>query len=148
MCRNILKKPELVDDPRFVTGADRIDHKLEAAGYIEDWLKGFDDISEAISIISANGLVASKISSTREAAQDPQLLAHGGIVEIEAMPSMTSTASFKARGPWMKFSKTPAVMRRASELGEYNHEVLEGIGLSEEQVDAMQERWRQARTKR
>ena len=64
------------------------------------------------------------------------------------MPSMTSTASFKARGPWMKFSKTPAVMRRASELGEYNHEVLEGIGLSEEQVDAMQERWREARTKR
>ena len=147
MCRDVLKKPELVDDPRFVTGADRIDHKLEAAGYIEDWLKGFDDIAEAVSIISANGLVASKISSTREAAQDRQLMAHGGIVEIEAMPSMVNTASFKARGPWMKFSKTPAVMRRASELGEYNDEVLQRAGLSKEQIHAMQERWRGARTK-
>lgn len=148
LCRDILNRPELVDDPRFVTGADRIEHKLEAAEYIEDWLKRFDDIAEAISIISANGLVASKISSTREAAQDPQLIAHGGITEIEAMPSMTNTTSFKARGPWIKFSKTPAVMRRASELGEYNHQVLERTGLSPEQVDAMQERWRQARAKR
>ena len=64
------------------------------------------------------------------------------------MPSMTNTTSFKARGPWIKFSKTPAVMRRASELGEYNHQVLERAGLSPEQVDAMQERWRQARAKR
>ena len=147
MCRDILKRPELVDDPRFATGGDRIDHKLEAAEYIEAWLKQFDDISGAISIIASHGLVASKISSTKEASQDPQLIAHGGIVEIEAMPSMTNTTSFKARGPWMKFSKTPAVMGRASELGEYNTQVLEGVGLSREQIDAMQNRWREARAK-
>lgn len=53
---------------------------------------------------------------------------------------MHAVRSFRARGPWVKYSKTPCVMKRASELGEYNHEVLEGLGLSAEEIDALQDR--------
>ncbi|WP_444641900.1 CaiB/BaiF CoA transferase family protein [Caproiciproducens sp. R1] len=141
LCNEVLKKPEMVDDPQYKTGNSRIENKLQIAAAIEDWLKTFDNIDDAVKTVEKFGLVASKINSTREVAQDPQLLAHGGIVDIEAMPSMKNTDSYKARGPWIKYSKTPAVMRRASELGEYNHEVLSGIGLSKEKIEEMESRW-------
>lgn len=54
---------------------------------------------------------------------------------------MSSVRSFRARGPWVKYSRTPCVMKRASELGEYNHEVLGALGLSPEEIDALEEKW-------
>lgn len=142
LCRDVLQLPELITDPRYATGSARIENHLEIAALIEHWLRQYDEIGDALAFIDNCGLVCCKINSTKEAAEDTQLIAHGGITDIEAMPSMTQTKTFRARGPWVKYSKTPAVMKRAPELGEHNHEVMAQTGLTNEEIDRLQEKWK------
>lgn len=134
-------KPELKTDPRCATPKARLENMQFIADTIEEWLRTFDDINDAVAQLKALGITCSKILSTKEAANDEQLIAHGGIQDIEAMPSMKNSKTYRARGPWMEFSKTPVKMKRACELGEHNYEILGELGMSAEQVDALQDRW-------
>ena len=140
---DVMGRPELKTDPRTATTAARVENYLFVAETIQQWLSEFDDIGEAARILTEAGIVCSKILSTSEAARDEQLNAHGGIVEIEAMPSMAHTRTYKARGPWMSFSKTPVQMKRACELGEHNEEIFEELGISREKTRQLQERWKE-----
>lgn len=138
---DLMGRPDLKTDPKTSTPAARVENLEYVAEPINEWLSTFDDINDAVRILTEHGLVCSKILTTAEAAMDEQLNAHGGIVEIEAMPSMKHTKTFKARGPWAEYSKTPAKLKRACELGENNHEILEQLGLTPEEVDALEDRW-------
>lgn len=133
--------PELAEDPRANTPDSRVENSGLIAETVETWLRSFDDINEAVDLLKSKGLTCSKILSTKEAFYDPQLNAHGGIAEIEAMPSMKNTKTYRARGPWMTFSKTPVHMKRACELGEHNDEILGQLGMPAEEIHALQDRW-------
>lgn len=141
LCREVLLRPELVDDPRFVTPEARVDHYLEVADAIESWLKTFDDIDDALHEMEAHGLVCTRILTPEQVANDPQLIAHGGITEIEAMPSMKNVRSFKTRAHWAKYSATPAVCGRPPELGEHNSEVLSMIGMTPAEIEELEKKW-------
>jgi Predicted acyl-CoA transferases/carnitine dehydratase len=141
LCNGVLKRPELVDDPRFVSPGSRTENYKEIAVLLETWLKQYDNINDALRIMEGLGLVCGKICSTQEVTEQPQLIARDAFVDIEPMPSMKNAKTFKARGPWIKYSKTPAGMKRACELGEHNYEIMGELGLSKEQVDALEEKW-------
>ena len=138
---DLMGRPDLKSDPRTATAAARVENYLFVAESINAWLSTFDDINDAVQRLKEAGIVCSKILSTKEAANDAQLLAHGGIADIEAMPSMKNTKTYRARGPWMTFSKTPVHMKRACELGEHNYEILGELGMEKEKIDALQARW-------
>lgn len=145
---DLMGHPELKTDPRTSTAAARVDNYLFVAKSINEWLSTFDNIDDAVELLSSKGIVCSKILSTKEAANDPQLLAHGGMVDIPAMPSMKHTKTWRGRGPWMRFSKTPVVMKRACELGENNYDILGELGISREEVDCLQNRWAEKYSKK
>lgn len=142
LCNNVFQQPEMITDPKYATGSARIENHMEIASKIETWLKQFDNINDALQKLDEKGIICCKIKSTKEASEDPQLIAHGGIAKIEAMPSMKNTKTFRARGPWVKYSKTPAVMKRAPELGEHNDEILEEVGLTKEKIEVLQAKWK------
>lgn len=136
-----MDKPELADDPRFNTVPLRVKNLKELVATVEEWLGKFDDINDAIKKMEANNVACCKIRSTYEVTHDKNLWDNGTFVEIPTQPSFKELKVVKARGPVARFSKTPMVVKRASDLGEYNDEILTQYGWSKEKVAEMETKW-------
>jgi crotonobetainyl-CoA:carnitine CoA-transferase CaiB-like acyl-CoA transferase len=125
--------PELADDPRFATNADRLRHLPELVPLIEErtlrhsrdhWLERLERL----------GIPAGPINSVPEALADPQAVAREMVVELEH----PRAGRIRALGPVVKLSGTPATIRRtAPALGEHTTEVLGEVGIDAERVDAL-----------
>ena len=137
----VMGQPELTEDPRFCSGEARIRNLKEVISVIEGWLKRFDNINDAISLLDRAGIPVAKVQSAMDLLTDEQLLARAMIVDMEMPPNMPTYKHIKSRGMWLKFSKTPAEIRRAPELGEHNREVLPEFGYTVEEIDALQNKW-------
>ncbi|WP_182346329.1 CaiB/BaiF CoA transferase family protein [Tomitella gaofuii] len=75
-------RPELRDDPRFVTEKERVRHVDEVDGVISDWSR--DQPRDAlISALSAAGVPCAPVKSLREVDTDPQLIERGMIRYVE-----------------------------------------------------------------
>jgi crotonobetainyl-CoA:carnitine CoA-transferase CaiB-like acyl-CoA transferase len=128
-----LEAPELGDDPRFSSNADRMRNlaALTAAltalfkrRSLEEWLGRLDEA----------GVPAGPVLEIGQMQADPQALAREMVVE-----TMHPTAgSVKAIGLPIKFSDTPGGVRRAAPiLGQHTREVLEEHGFSDTEIDQM-----------
>ena len=136
-----MERPALAEDERFNTIPLRAKNIDALVFEIEQWLQGFDDINEAIEQMERFGVACCKIRTTYEVAHDPHLWERGSLVEIPTQPSFKELKAIRARGPWMRFSKTPAEMKRAPDLGEHNYEVLGEFGWNKEKVDQLKDKW-------
>jgi crotonobetainyl-CoA:carnitine CoA-transferase CaiB-like acyl-CoA transferase len=125
--------PELIDDPRFRTLADRvrnIDETYSKTGEImatrstREWLDLFD----------RSGVPTIVVNSLEDLAVDPHLQATGFWQTVE---HPTEGTLRMPKFP-VNFGSTPASIRRhAPRLGEHTEEVLREAGLSAEQVAAL-----------
>jgi crotonobetainyl-CoA:carnitine CoA-transferase CaiB-like acyl-CoA transferase len=137
---NVMKRPELIDDTRYDGLQKRCKRVGEVVGIIEDWLAGFEEITEAQKLLEEIGVPCCKVYNVREVLEDPHISSNGYYVEAEA-PSDFPVKTYRARYCNAKFSETPGKIRRGPALGEHNNEVLEQYGLSAAEVDALQARW-------
>lgn len=133
--------PELETDERFATNALRTKNINELESVIEGWLAKFENVDDAIKLMENAGAACCKIKSLHEVAQDPVLWERGTLIELPLPPSYKETRSIKARGPWIKYSKTPAEMLRAPDLGEHTNEILTAYGWTQEKIDAKESEW-------
>ncbi|WP_326975026.1 CaiB/BaiF CoA transferase family protein [Caproicibacter sp. BJN0012] len=134
-------KPEMLEDPDFATSGMRVRNLKRLVAVLEEWLRQFDNIDDAVRIMKDGGVACCKIRSTYEVVHDPVLWERGTFVEIPTQPSFQKIKSVKTRGPWIRFSKTPAEMKRAPDLGEHNYEILEEYGWDKNKIDAMEAKW-------
>ena len=79
---NAISVPDLMEDPRFSTGAARQAHEAELREIIADWARSHTK-SEAMSILADAGICASQVYETSDLFSDPHLIARGFIHEIE-----------------------------------------------------------------
>ena len=140
LCR-LMGRPELTDDPKFATNVARLEHLEELVGIIEDWLDAQPSIDAAVERMAEVGIATCKIYDTSQVAADPDYWERGILTEIPLPPSFHEHTHIRARGAWLHFSKTPAVIRRASDLGEYNQEVLSQYGMTPEEIDRYEAEW-------
>lgn len=134
-------KPELAEDERFCSNVARTENIKELEAVLEGWLKSFDNIDDAIAVLDKGGVACCKIRSLNEVGKDPVLWERGTLTELPLPPSYKEHRTIKARGPWIKYSKTPAEMLRAPDLGESNYDILGKYGWDKEKVDAMEAMW-------
>ena len=133
--------PELAADPRFVGGAVRTAHYRELADIIEEWLATFESVDDAKAALDKVPTVCSKILSTKQVTEDPQLLARDGILDLPGARDMTR--GYRGRGMHVKYSETPAVPGPPPVLGDDNYEILSRAGLSREKIYELETRWGQ-----
>lgn len=122
-------REELIDDPRFRTNADRLDHVEELDGIISDWTER-RTTEEAIERLEASDAIVGPINDMSDVFDDPHFAARDNIVAV-ADPDL---GDVKTHGPVPKYSRTPGeVTHLGPEPGAHNEEVyLEEMGLEAE----------------
>ena len=112
--------PEVFDDPRFRTLADRVANNKALVALLQAKLK--EKSSEHwLEALEAIGIPAGPVLHFDEVFTDPQILAREMVVET----NHPVTGKFRTMGVTVKLSDTPGAVRRAApKLGEHNDEVL------------------------
>lgn len=140
----VLGRPELAEDPRFISNDKRVENKEILIELVENWLKTFPQISQAVQLLMEAGIPCSKIYNMRDVNEDPHFNQCGWIADMPMADGMRSVRTRRFPSDPFEFSAFSAEYRKAPALGENNHEVLEDLGFSPEEIDAMEEEWERA----
>jgi crotonobetainyl-CoA:carnitine CoA-transferase CaiB-like acyl-CoA transferase len=119
---------ELIDDPRFVTNAERVRHRGELRALLQALLIEHDgrELSERL---LKKGIPASAILDVPEVLAAPHT-AHRSMIVTEG--------DYKALGIPIKMSRTPGSVRSTPKaLGANTRLVLRAAGLSETEIDQL-----------
>ena len=126
----VLGRPELLDDRRFLLNEDRMAHRVELA---EELAHAFRQRStgEWLERLEAAGVPAGPVLSVGDMLADPQTKAREMVVETEHQRlGPVQTIGFP-----VKFSETPAgIERGAPTLGQHTTEVLLELGYSDSDI--------------
>ncbi len=127
-------RPELADDPRFATNADRLAHREELVQEIQRLIEQ-RPADEWLRLLNENGIPAGPINTVPQALADPQVQALG---VVRTLPHPTA-GEIKVIGPPFHFSETPAEVRSAPPLlGQHTEQVLrELLGMDDAQIAAL-----------
>ncbi len=130
----IAGRPEIADDPRFLTNRDRVAHRAILEPMLEAITRG-RTMDEWIAPLDAAGVPAGPINTLDRVFADPQVKAREMVVNVMhslgfPVPSVASP---------IKMSGTPVQYRNAAPLlGEHTEEVLaEWLGMAESEVEVL-----------
>lgn len=141
----VMDRVEEGSAPDIVTQDKRVANIPRVVEFVESWLKGFEDIQTAADLLEQAGIACAKVKTTRDLLNDEHLLARGAIVDLPTPPAAAAAGvpAIKARGPWVKYSKTPATFTGGAEdLGQSNYEILMRYGMTKEEIDQLEAGWR------
>jgi crotonobetainyl-CoA:carnitine CoA-transferase CaiB-like acyl-CoA transferase len=123
-----LERPDLREDPRFKTNADRVKHRTELKQAIESIFAAFtvDELTRRFELYS---VPCGRVRDMREAIAHPQVAARQLLVEQARSGGPAGTAeTIVTLGPVVKLSRTPADPRLPPPtLGEHTDRVLASL---------------------
>ena len=133
-CSAVLGHPEWGEDAHFKLNRDRVAHRELIERMVSDELKR-DTTAAWIVKLQAAGVPCGKINSVKEALDDPQTAARNMIETVEH----PTVGQLKMLGIPMKFSATPAAVRRAPPLlNQHADEILRGeLGFDAAKIAAL-----------
>jgi crotonobetainyl-CoA:carnitine CoA-transferase CaiB-like acyl-CoA transferase len=126
-------RPELIDDPRFISNDARMEHRAELVRELEAALAGRGTDDWVAALIEA-GVPCGPIHDYRQVFEDPHTQARDMEVRLEHPVE----GEIRALGIPVKMSDTPGAIRRpAPLLGEHTDEVLREAGFTDEEIAAL-----------
>jgi crotonobetainyl-CoA:carnitine CoA-transferase CaiB-like acyl-CoA transferase len=126
-------RPELVEDPRFVSNDERMAHRPELVAELESALaaRGTDTW---VAALSDAGVPCGPIHDYRQVFEDEHTQARAMEVRLEHPVE----GEIRALGIPVKLSDTPGSIRHAAPLlGEHTAEVLREAGFTEQEIDGL-----------
>lgn len=136
-----MNRPDMAENPDYATVPQRARHVKEIYAEIERWLQSFDSLQDAIDVLNEHGVANSKVNSLEDLEKDPHALAARWIREIPTPDSVTSRPMQLAAVGIADFSEHELCVRKAPDLGQHNYKVLGELGLSRDEIDALQRKW-------
>jgi crotonobetainyl-CoA:carnitine CoA-transferase CaiB-like acyl-CoA transferase len=128
-------RPDLRDDARFSSNADRVGNLLQLGTEIERTLGG-KSTAEWCEILTAKNVPSGPIYNLAQVYGDEHVRARGMEMDIDH-PTL---GPIKNVGPAVKLSATPAVLRRPPpDLGQHTDSVLSEMGFSDAEIAALRE---------
>ena len=130
-----LGHPEWTTDERFRGPVERLRHRDDLTGAMEDALSQ-QDVSHWVDRLNRAGVPCGPVLDLGQVFSDPQVLAREMLVELPH----PEIGTFKTTGLPVKLSQTPGAIDRPPPLhGEHSDEILEDLGLSADEVHALRE---------
>ena len=121
-----------INDDAYATPQARLLHLKPIFARIEKWTMTKTKF-EAMEILNEFDIPCGPILSMKEIAEEPSLRATGTIVEIDH----PVRGKYLTVGNPIKMSDSPTEVTRSPLLGEHTVEVLEQLGYSTAQIDAL-----------
>jgi crotonobetainyl-CoA:carnitine CoA-transferase CaiB-like acyl-CoA transferase len=129
----LIDRPELLDDDRFVDNQARLRHREELVAEIEAALAP-RTVKAWIDLFVEAGVPAGPINDYAESLQDPQALARDMVVEVDHPVE----GRIPTLGVPIKMSSTPGSVRSpAPLLGEHTEECLRDVAFAEEEIQEL-----------
>jgi crotonobetainyl-CoA:carnitine CoA-transferase CaiB-like acyl-CoA transferase len=130
----VIGRPELTTDPRFQTNGARMRHRDELVALIAEPLRTRTS-AEWIRAFEAEGVPVGPVNRIGDMLADPQVAAREMVIEVDH-PRAGRT---RALGMPIKFSDAGADLTRpAPLLGQHSRELLDELGYSAAEIDALQ----------
>jgi crotonobetainyl-CoA:carnitine CoA-transferase CaiB-like acyl-CoA transferase len=128
----IVGRPDLNDDPAFASNADRIRHRADYIGALQQATRK-QSRAALLQALEAANVPAGPINTVAEAFADPQALARGVRTELPATGVVGGTAP-AVRSPMRIDGEAHVAARAAPRLGEHTRDVLQGLGFGEDDL--------------
>lgn len=137
LCNEVLERPDMITDPRFVDMPGRLANQDAIAEVIEERIKDLTP-NEAAELVLAHGIPAGPIMNIKEILDDPHVKEREMFVEMDH-PTLGKVT---VNGCAIKLMDTkPSVRTPAPQLGQNNRDIFEGVlGMTEEQFNALHEK--------
>ena len=130
LCRE-LGRPDLAEDPRFATNADRQGNRDALKSELEGVLATVDGEALCVRLLAA-GLPVGPVRDTAEVMAHPHTAHRGMRAELDGYVNW---------GLPLKFSRTPGSVRRTPpRFGEHGREILRAHGFGEGEIDDLARR--------
>ncbi|MFZ4806142.1 MAG: CaiB/BaiF CoA transferase family protein [Hyphomicrobiaceae bacterium] len=129
----VLGAPQLAEDPRFRTNADRMGHLPDLVAALTPYFKT-RTTAEWLAILEQAGVPAGPVLSVTEMHAHPQTIARNMVPEV----THPVAGTVKTIGLPVKFSATPGAVTRPGPLfGQHTREVLAEAGLTADEIEAL-----------
>ena len=137
LCNEILERPDMITDPRFVDMPGRLANQDDIQVVIEDRLKDLT-MEEATNLVLSHGIPAGPILNIKQILEDPHVKEREMFVEMDH-PTLGKVT---VNGCAIKLMDTkPSIRKPAPQLGEDNKAIFEGmLGMSEEEFNDLHEK--------
>lgn len=128
-------RPELRDDPRFATAADRVAHRAELEAELQRWVLNHQTAEELERAIGVSTVLAAEVRTVPDLAATGWAAERGAFVPIDIGASQEIVVP---QSPW-RFSEAEAGVRPIVGFrGEHNREVLARLlDLSDAEIDRL-----------
>lgn len=129
----VIGRPELIEDPRYRTNADRVKHRGEVNGMVADWV-ALHTRDEVMEIFEREEITASPVYDPRDMEKDVHFIERGVVVELPD----EDIGSAPMHNITPRLSQTPGVFRRpAPAIGADTDDVLKSLGLSDSELNGL-----------
>jgi crotonobetainyl-CoA:carnitine CoA-transferase CaiB-like acyl-CoA transferase len=131
-----MSRPDLAEDSRFRTNADRVEHTEELYEIIQGWLTSFPSDDAIMARLNEYRVPAAPVLSAEEAINHPHLRERGTITRMRDQ----LVGEIDLPGFPLKFSAFPKDLElQAPTLGEHNSEILKRyLGYGAERVEELE----------
>ena len=137
LCNKVLHRPELVEDPRYATPADRLAHEAELKVIVEEWSTQHT-IEEAVDMVLAAGVPAGPINDIKAVMENDHI---ANVREMFLDCDHPVAGHLRINGNPVKLMDSMPRLRTAPPaLGQDNEDVYENVfGVSPERLQELKE---------
>jgi formyl-CoA transferase len=128
----VIGQEDWITDPDYATPPARLPRLMSIFARIEEWTKTKSKF-EAMEILNRYDIPCGPILSMKEIAEEPSLRATGTVVEVDH----PTRGKYLTVGNPIKLSDSITEVTRSPLLGEHTEEVLEQLGYSMADIEAL-----------
>lgn len=131
----VMEQPELGTLPCYATHADRMANRDSLNQIIDNWASS-RTVNEVVSLLNEAGIPSSGVYDFADISNDPHFTQRDMIKHMDhpVIGDLTYVNS-----PIRFFGTPLETPAPAGDLGQYNHEVYQNLGLTDEQIDKLRQ---------